>query len=60
MDFNIHFLIKLEAFRTEASKSTPFTASAAMMEENMSPVPERSVPTLWVFKNLSVLPSSYT
>ena len=39
-----HLLMKLEAFLTDSTKSTFLTASAAIIEEKTSPVPERSIP----------------
>jgi hypothetical protein len=48
MERLMHFLINWEAFFTEVSKGTPFTASAAMMLEKISPVPERCEPMRFV------------
>jgi hypothetical protein len=46
MELKMHFLINPDAFFTDSSKDTPFTASAASIAEKISPVPDREVPIL--------------
>ena len=48
---------KAAAFSTDSPKGTPFTASAAMMEAKISPVPCQEWPAEWVRLTSVVSPS---